>query len=205
MGGRGSGSWYRWSKKSDTSSYWRLNISKLAEWGLLKDGLIRSGTMNWSRNGEVRSEINYRINMPEHYLNVSYINRNSQERFDYNIRLVHTKPYYGGKRWWFICPLVGCGRRVSLLYLGKHFGCRHCYNLAYECQNKSLAFRLQRKAQKIHESLGGNGCIDDYVPKPKRMRWKTYNQKMARLERFSYGSLIAISRQLGIKPEDLEF
>jgi hypothetical protein len=25
---------------------------------------------------------------------------------DYKVRLVTTKPNYGGRRWWFICPLV---------------------------------------------------------------------------------------------------
>ena len=50
---------------------------------------------------------------------------------------------FGGYRWWFICPLVVngnvCGRRVGALYLGgeEYFGCRHCYNLTYECQKES--------------------------------------------------------------------
>jgi len=50
---------------------------------------------------------------------------------------------FGGKRWWFHCPLIKdgqiCNRRVGRLYLpsgGHYFGCRHCYDLTYpSCQN----------------------------------------------------------------------
>jgi hypothetical protein len=39
---------------------------------------------------------------------------------DYKVKLVTTKPNYGGHRWWFICPIVrrdgGPPRRVAKLY-----------------------------------------------------------------------------------------
>ena len=58
----------------------------------------------------------------------------------YRGNLTSTFPYYGGERYWFICPLSGCGRRVAKLYLpigAKYFGCRHCYNLSYASRNVS--------------------------------------------------------------------
>ena len=53
-----------------------------------------------------------------------------------------TTPNYGGRRWWFICPLSrddgGPPRRVAKLYLPpgeKYFGSREGYELTYEsCQ-----------------------------------------------------------------------
>jgi hypothetical protein len=43
--------------------------------------------------------------------------RRNGEAVDYKVRLVTTKPNYGGRRWWFICPLVrrdgGPPRRVA--------------------------------------------------------------------------------------------
>ena len=40
---------------------------------------------------------------------------------DYRVRLVTTEPTYGGRRWWFLCPLArqdgGPPRRVAKLYL----------------------------------------------------------------------------------------
>ena len=37
------------------------------------------------------------------------------ERVDCIVRLVSTRPNYGGHRWWFVCPLMG--RRAAKLYL----------------------------------------------------------------------------------------
>ncbi|MFH1067896.1 MAG: hypothetical protein V1746_08355 [bacterium] len=65
---------------------------------------------------------------------------------DYKVRLVWTPCRFGGRRWWFICPLVinekACNRRVGVLYLGngKYFGCRHCYNLTYTSAKESHKF-----------------------------------------------------------------
>jgi hypothetical protein len=52
------------------------------------------------------------------------------------VRLVTTRPNYGGRRLWFVCPLVG--RRAAKLYLppgGRLFGSREAYGLTYAfCQ-----------------------------------------------------------------------
>jgi hypothetical protein len=72
------------------------------------------------------------------------------EPVDYKVRLVTTKPHYGGLRWWFICPLVrfdgGPPRRVEKLYLpsgGKYFGSREAYGLTYtSCQESGKFNRL---------------------------------------------------------------
>jgi hypothetical protein len=60
-------------------------------------------------------------------------------QIDEPIPVVTSQPYFGGVRWWFICPLTfdgaACQRRVRKLYLpsgGRYFGCRTCYNLTYE-------------------------------------------------------------------------
>jgi hypothetical protein len=61
---------------------------------------------------------------------------------DYRVRLVTTRPRFGGLRWWFVCLLIvngrPCSRRVGKLYLpphGRYFGCRHCHDLTYAtCQ-----------------------------------------------------------------------
>jgi hypothetical protein len=55
------------------------------------------------------------------------------------VLLQRTRPTFGGRRWWFTCPLVvngvPCGRRVGKLYLppgAQYFGCRHCHDLTYQ-------------------------------------------------------------------------
>lgn len=58
--------------------------------------------------------------------------------FTYLIEIATSRPRFGGRRYWFRCPVVRdgipCGRRVGRLYLppGQQiFACRVCYNLTY--------------------------------------------------------------------------
>ncbi len=68
----------------------------------------------------------------------SLINQATKEKndYEYKVLLDKTPCNYGGWRYWFICPLNNCRRRVGKLYLaGKYFGCRHCHDLTYASQN----------------------------------------------------------------------
>lgn len=58
--------------------------------------------------------------------------------FTYLIEIATSRPRFGGRRYWFRCPVVcngtHCDRRVRRLYLppGQQiFACRICYNLTY--------------------------------------------------------------------------
>ena len=49
-----------------------------------------------------------------------------------HIRLTSTPCYFGGRRWWFVCP--ACDRRAGVLYKPPHsrnYLCRHCHGLSY--------------------------------------------------------------------------
>ena len=88
-------------------------------------------------------------------------------------------------RWWFYCPYTG--RCVTKLFLprgGHRFWSRQGYRLGYACQRETTRDRLWRRARKIRRELeGGDNLMDDYPDKPKSMRWRTYDQKIALLER----------------------
>jgi hypothetical protein len=112
---------------------------------------ISRGTLYWKWGNEVRSSISIQVSagLPDgnDFVRLTYTNTdrrdNEENEFDYRIHLVSTHCQYGGRRYWFCCPLVGCGRRVRKLYLpsgGNYFGCRHCYNLTYESCNESHGF-----------------------------------------------------------------
>jgi len=81
-------------------------------------------------------------------LQYTHTNRRAGEKecMDYKVELTTTTCNYGGKRYWFICPLTKngqyCGRRVGVLYgIGKWFGCRHCGQIAYAAQMKGGKYR----------------------------------------------------------------
>jgi hypothetical protein len=86
---------------------------------------------------------------------------------DYKVRLVTTKPNYGGRRWWFICPLVrrdgGPPRRVAKLYLpsgGKYFGSREAYGLTYtSCQESGKNRELFRRLA-VMRGDNPRGCAE---------------------------------------------
>jgi hypothetical protein len=96
------------------------------------------------------------------------------------IRLLWTVPTYGGRRWWFQCPRTG--RPATKLFLpngGQHFWSRAGYDLGYASQREDRFSRLQRRAAMLNRQLGGKGWAtwDSPPPKPKWMRWRTYERK----------------------------
>jgi len=115
-------------------------------------GVCYGGGMSWSRNGEKTGSIGFTVSTVEgdEYIRFQYTqtdrNTDKKTELDYKVRLDWTNCYFGGRRWWFICPLIvngrSCGRRVGSLHLGngKYFGCRHCYNLTYESSKESHKF-----------------------------------------------------------------
>ena len=91
------------------------------------------------------------------------------------VLLEWTPCHYGGWRPWFLCPLLGCGRRVAILYGGMYFGCRQCYRLAYQSQREDAVDRAVTQMQRVHRRLGGSGNLIELFPqKPPRMHWKSF-------------------------------
>jgi hypothetical protein len=120
---------------------------------LMKDFSYRAGGISWSYNGNKGSSIGFSIEKKNYgtqdemaWLNMDYTHTNYQsgekEVMNYKIKLETTPCRFGGKRYWFICPLskngIYCGRRVATLFsIGKWFGCRHCGNITYDSQRRS--------------------------------------------------------------------
>jgi hypothetical protein len=116
------------------------------------DGGIRWGSCNWNRNGEKTGSIGFEVSTIEgdEYIRLHYTHTdnstNEKTELNYKAQIVSTPCNYGGRRWWFICPLnldgCACNRRVGVLYLAgsKYFGCRHCNNLTYTSSKESHKF-----------------------------------------------------------------
>lgn len=103
-------------------------------------GEERVASIGWTLEGDLGSPRSIRLDYTAtHYEEKCHCN--------YSVQLATTRCNYGGFRWWFICPLirngVPCHRRCRFLYLpfgADYFGCRHCYDLAYDSQQKSGSF-----------------------------------------------------------------
>src|SRR5262249_53405882 len=99
------------------------------------------GFLTWAAGTNGESTIGYEVythDGADSWLRLQYTFNATGAAEDYRVSLTTTRPWFGGLRWWFVCPMVvdgrPCNRRVGKLYLppcGRYFGCRHCYRLTY--------------------------------------------------------------------------
>lgn len=192
MGGIGSGTWYRWSKKDTVEDCRALDVRRWQRDGFLIPG--RSFSWRWTRNGEPIGNIQVRVETGRAFLIYRYQRNGGEwESLDYPVTLDTTSCHYGGVRYWFRCPAVGCGRRVALLYLdGRYFACRHCYRLAYTSQREALHDRLSRRVDKLRARLQWEpGMLNGSGRKPKGMHWRTFERLSNEAEELTEQSLAA--------------
>ena len=107
--------------------------------------------------------------------------------WNYRVSLLTSPQRFGGVRWWFECPRTV--RRAVRLYLprdGHQFWSRHAYGLGYASQREDRKGRAQLQAMKIYRALGGDGhWMDGPPPKPKWMRWCTYDRLATKLDNYN--------------------
>ncbi len=82
--------------------------------------------------------------------------------------------YYGGYRYYGLCP--ACNRCVKSLYVldGTIPVCRVCLGMVYSSQNATFSYRFYRKLKSAKNKLN-----NDEWTKPKWMRKKTFEQLRA--------------------------
>ena len=203
MGGSGSGTWYRWSKKTVVEDGLTLDLLKLVREKAIIPGKHVRGSLTWWNNhiDEERASIGYEADLIDPYaawVRLHYRRDGTPE--DYKVRLTVTYPHYGGIRWWFVCPANGS--RTAKLHLppgGNLFASRAAYRLGYNSQQESPMFRYLSQAQAIRRRLGGSTCIDEWFPrKPKGMHWKTYEKLQAKCERYERRCNTMAAQRFGV-------
>ena len=117
MGGSGSGRSWGFGRSTVEDSL-TLDINKLVRDGMIRTGVWCSGNLIWRQvsTGEKTASIAYEANAKDPYgawFRVHY--RVNGELQDYRITMETTQPNYGGRRWWFRCPLTS--NRVAKLHL----------------------------------------------------------------------------------------
>lgn len=153
MGGLGSGPrfWHWWKppKKRVVEGCLAIDVHTWMRAGVLQGEGHQIGGHRWKHPGHKAVTIGYEVDLRDPdapRLVLSYGlkdgRRSASRSVRYAVRLTATAPHFGGQRWWFLCPLVGCGLRVGKLYLpagATYFGCRHCYDLTYRSSQEAKA------------------------------------------------------------------
>jgi hypothetical protein len=183
MGGFGSG---RSGGHPTTEDGLTLSLWKLIRDGFFRPGCAWGGSITWTNTatGEQVGSIGYEAHLGRESgrVRLRYTSTGwdgDRRESDYWIGLSTTPQPFGGRRWWFICPLTG--RRAAKLYLphgASTFASRLAYRLAYRSQRETAHDRALRRAFKLRSRLGGDGGIGDDIAKPKWMRWSTYDRKL---------------------------
>jgi hypothetical protein len=110
---------------------------------------------------------------------------------DQKVLLVARPRHFGGRQWYFVCPYMN--RRVSVLWMppgGMCFASRQRWGrqVGYASQFLDRDGRAHRGMAKINSRLCAIGGFDpdewDLPPKPKWMRWSTYNRAQDKFERY---------------------
>jgi len=147
MGGYGSTRWGWHSKATTVEECRSIEVARWVREDIIAPDTRRLGCWAWmnSYTGERTASLGYEVDTRGRppWVRLFYTVTpwgGEPVDYDYKIQLVTTRPNFGGQRWWFVCPLLGCGRRVLKVYLppsGRYYGCRQCYRLTYESSQES--------------------------------------------------------------------
>lgn len=147
------------------------------------EGAIVMGSLHWNCRGEPAGSISYTADMtdPDNAsLELRYTNGNGAERVSVvqRVALCHTRPNYGGRRWWMLCPYRG--QRVLKLYLpagGDRFASSRAWRLAHHSQRVAAVDRPFEAMFRLQRKLGGDEGFDaGLARKPKGMWQRTYDR-----------------------------
>jgi hypothetical protein len=187
MGGHGSGRWRYHTERRTVESCFKLDAVALREdLAVLQTGrytgigLHGMGALGYDIKGDGKGGfvvyLRRTVYGPSHPVVLS-------ER----CLLTATRPRYGGRRWWFLCP--GCGRRCRCVYLppgGSCLGCRVCLGLAYRVQRVDRITRALWRIEDLKFKMGARGQetagAAPTPPRPTGMQRRTYYRLVEQLQ-----------------------
>jgi hypothetical protein len=168
----------------------KLNLNRLIRQGMVRPG-TRTGPyfIQWtsSYTGELVASGEVTANLcgsEEGWF------RFKAGNLDQWITLIPRPRQYGGRQWYFLCPVMN--RPASVLWKppgAREFRSRQAWGsrvVAYGSQFLASSDRAHAGQAKIKARLIGDYDPDDWdvPPKPKWMRWRTYNQYVARYDAY---------------------
>lgn len=165
-----------------------ISIAGLMKRGLVVDGKRGSGTLRWASNGggrEARVGFTYDLtDADDAEMRLTFsIATSAQERLDIFqlILLKYTRPKFGGRRWWMICPISG--KRVAKLHkppAEARFAAREHWGLGYRIQRVSHANRPLERLFKLQRKCGSPQRWGGGLQRPRGMWDATYERHLQR-------------------------
>lgn len=177
MGGFGSG---RQFGRPIVEASAVIDLAWMLRTGWAKPNAVLAGCLSWASRGQPLCQVDYMAHMATpgaERLELSYAGGVVQQ----TVRLCHTTPNYGGKRWWIICPYRGA--RVNKLYLppgGDRFASRQVWRLGYRSERSTEQARALDRLFALQRRLGCPEGLSVFPKRPKRMWQRTYERHLQR-------------------------
>lgn len=186
MGGFGSG---RHGGRPTADASRRIDLAWMMRNGLAVPGADGTGVLRWTCGGEPSGSISFRALLSEaghERLVLDYTREadGQQEKVLQTIHLTSTRPKFGGKRWWMICPYQG--HRIGKLYMppgGDRFASRKAWGLGYRSQRLAARDRPFEALFRLQKRLGCEEGWGNWISRPKGMHYRTFERH---LEEFDY-------------------
>lgn len=167
----------------------KLDLNRLVRRGFIQPGAFRRSGISWSSNFEdyITSGI-ITADMTNPYdgwfrIEIDDLNQ--------RINLTTRDRHFGGRQWYFMCPRMSI--KASVLWMppgAEYFACRQRWRrqVGYHSQFLDAVGRAHQGQSRIKRRLCSIGSFDpdewDFPPKPKWMRWKTYNRAEAQFDQY---------------------
>lgn len=169
---------------------------------LIKGAKGRDCPVSWSRGGSCLKDARFSFDMTnseDAWLDIQHSGRAGPclQR----IRLVVTRPNYGGRRWWMMCPLSG--RPATKLHLppgGDFFASQSALRLGYRSQRLSRHVRPMERLFRLQQAVNRSGFWDSGLRHPKGMWHRTFHRRKAKYYQAAGLIAAAASGSAGLLP-----
>lgn len=164
----------------------RIDLPWMLRTGRARAGCDMSGVLRWNCGGVPAGSVGYtmRLSDPDDASMILRFTRGSGERaeqVEQFVRLVSTRPHYGGVRWWMICP--NCGGRCAKLFMppgASRFASRKAWGIAYRSQRTAPRDLPFERLYRLQRRLGLEEDCELPIIRPKGMWRRTYAPLEAR-------------------------
>ena len=186
MGGMGSG---RHGGRPTVEDALALDLGKLLRDRLIRPGATITSSLHWrnTRTGQEVASIGYSCRMSANagtfVADYAVTRRGERVPVTLSIGLASSPQPFGGRRWFFICPVTG-DRAIKLFKPsgGDRFASRQAWGLAYRSQREGPFDRACSRAWGLRGRLGITEGIGDGCFRPKGMHATRWARELARIE-----------------------